>query len=192
MDRSLREVSDRQWQELRIMLTAHAQSLLRKHFWKARRSMAVPGGADAEDFAMGAISDVLTGTRAWDADKYPDLGAHLRWVVRSKVSNALSCSENAQRGEMPDEAPAKQDTTATDDAFLWAQYDALDDDPVSQKVLECIIDGCETRSDIAACARITPDEMDNARKRLRRRLSASGFAVEAHAKPQGRKAQGAQ
>lgn len=49
----------------------------------------------AEDLAQEAIARVFEGTRAWNAQKYPDLLIHLKLIVKSLISNQMKKSSKA-------------------------------------------------------------------------------------------------
>ena len=171
MDDDLQGMQDSQpWEELYEMLTAFAKKLLTLHSWRSVRGGPVPGGLEAQDFAIAAIEDVYSGKRKWDRERYPSLAAHLRWVVRSKVSNAVMGAENRAELRQPD--AADQGREAEDETFFWGFLEELSDEPQMQAVLECLHDGIDERTDIAEKLQVAPEEITNLRKRLKRRTEA--------------------
>ncbi|OGP48363.1 MAG: hypothetical protein A3K30_06745 [Deltaproteobacteria bacterium RBG_13_51_10] len=59
-------------------------------------------GKSPADIALGAIEKVLTGTRSWSPDKYPNLLAHLMWVADSDLQHLFSSAEHKKSGRMPE------------------------------------------------------------------------------------------
>jgi hypothetical protein len=173
LDELVRAALDAQpWKDIYEMLTAYACMLVRQHVWRGELGGPVPGGREGEDFASEAIIDVYDGTREWNPSKQPDLAAHLRGIVKSKVSNATGLSENKKERRQLEEQEEEGTHCDPDDAFFWAFLGYVDDDPLLQQILECYYDGCMQRADVAARLNLSESDITNARKRLSRRLTA--------------------
>jgi DNA-directed RNA polymerase specialized sigma24 family protein len=156
----------------------------------------MPSGNEAADVVLEAIEDVLAGTRAWNPSTQPDLFAHLRSIVDSKLSHLVESKANRSiRSEatlstkdddehlttlvaqFPDSAPSPDQTVLQAEEeqlaeeFFWGFFEYLKDEPLLQKVSECIVDGINKPAEIAARLEVPPKEVYNVRKRLQRRLA---------------------
>jgi len=169
VDKAIRSaLKEQDWEDIFRRLTAHAQRLIKALTWRGEWGGFVPGGHEATDFAMEAILDLYTGVRKWDPMTQPNLLAHLQNIVRSKISNAVRSSENrAELRESEEEAGSQQDPY---DTFILDLLDYLDDEPILQKVVECLADGYTDRADITDRLGIEAMEVTNLRKKLARRI----------------------
>jgi len=136
--------------------------------WRGVVGDFVPGGMEAADFAATAINDVYTGVREWNPATCPDLLQYLFGVVRSKISNACTATENTrERREAPEFNPF---TVDKDDDFLYGFLTEIVNEPELMKVVELMMDGYETRTEIAARMGLEPMDVTNLQKKLQRRL----------------------
>ena len=169
MGKNVRELLDKQpWDDHFSRLTLYARRLLRARTWRGAPGGAAPGGREAADFALEAITDVYTGVRRWDPSTCPDLARFLFGVVRSKVSNACTAAENIR--ERREEPGLELPSHNSDDTFLWGFLSEIEDEPELVKVVELIMDGYADRADIAARMGLKPSDITNLQKKMRRRL----------------------
>ena len=173
-------LDDETWLLYFKRLTVYANKLIESHYWRGEQNGPVPGGKEAEDFATEAILDVYTGKRAWDPKQEPELLRHLFGVVKSAINNR-STQEQNKRDNRLDENEDYQERieSSNDPSRLQTMEDAdfvleicehLVDEPELLEVAECIMDGCVERAEIAHCLKLTPNEVTNRRKRLKRKL----------------------
>lgn len=186
------QLSDDQWTELVERLTLHASCKLLRLYWRGilgSRGGAVPGGVEPADLAAAAIVDVLDGTRAWDPEAHPDLLKFLRGVVDSKVSHLVNEVENRKSrrlappdageegssahgvaGREPDPTVLVQDRQAAE-RFRSLVFKALEGDHLAYEVFECLDAEYTKPSEIADLLGVPVSDVNNAQKRLRRKVS---------------------
>jgi hypothetical protein len=167
---------------------------LQQRNWRGVWGGPPAGGVEAEDLAMDALNAVLTGRRAWDPAKHPDLLKFLYDVIDSNVSHLVRRSENvAERRPVPAEGESEADfldrksdkdaLAATDEiisndieraneALFLALFEEVNDDPLLGRVLEALLEGVSGRAEVAEKLGVTPNEVTQAKKRLDRRLPA--------------------
>ena len=90
------------WKDIIKKLTHHANWRASLYTWKSGSSYLLPSGKTPEDVALEAVGKILSGTRYWDPDKYPDLLAHLKWIVKSDISHLFSSEEHQKSVRMPE------------------------------------------------------------------------------------------
>jgi hypothetical protein len=90
------------WKDIIYRLTYYARQRARIYAWKSGRTDQLLGGKTPEDIACEAIEKVLSGTRDWDPDRYPNLLTHLQWVVKSDMEHLASSMEHQATGRMPE------------------------------------------------------------------------------------------
>lgn len=174
----------------------HASGKVTGKFWRGVWNGSMPGGKLAEDFVHDALKDVMFGKRHWNPETAPDFLPFVCAVVDSKISHLSEKLENIREKRAPesgaenepdffdtlrgegvslpcDEAITKETEEANERLFLGL-LDFVADDPLLQKLLGCIFDGIEGRSEKAAKLGVTPDEVTHAQKRLERRLREFG------------------
>ena len=101
-DRVLHLLENADWKDIILKLTHYALQRARVYSWKSGKSDQLLGGKTPEDIACEAIEKVLTGTRDWDPDKYPNLLTHLQWVVKSDMEHLASSMEHQATARMPE------------------------------------------------------------------------------------------
>jgi hypothetical protein len=101
-DRVLHLLENADWKDIILKLTHYALQRARVYSWKSGKSDQLLGGKTPEDIAFEAIEKVLSGTRDWDPDKYPNLLTHLQWVVKSDMEHLASSMEHQATGRMPE------------------------------------------------------------------------------------------
>lgn len=175
-------------------LAHYALGKLNQRNWRGVWGGPPSGGIEAEDLAMEAINAVLTGKRAWDQTKNPDLLKFLYDVIDSKVSHLVRRSENTEErrtfpaygeseADFLDRKSDKSAFGATDEiisndiecaneTLFFALFEETKDDPMIVQVLEATLEGISGRAEIAERIGATPDDVTQAKKRLDRRLPA--------------------
>jgi DNA-directed RNA polymerase specialized sigma24 family protein len=185
------ELTADQWTELVERLTLHASSKLRRLHWRGVSGSLggkTPGGIEAVDLAQSAILDVIEGKRTWDPQADPDFLKFLQGVVDSKVSHLVEGLENRKSrrlgpasagdensgayeveasGPSPAELVVNRDSAET---FRAAVIKCLEGDDLAYKVLECLEAEYTKPSEIAEMLGISVADVNNAQKRLRRKL----------------------
>jgi hypothetical protein len=172
-------------------LTHHALCKMRSLTWRGAyvaRGGAVPGGYEPYDFALDAIEKLLDGRRPWNKEHYPTIEASLRAAIDSDISHLVECPDNAKsRRLLPPSAKGESfqayEVPGTEpnplkvivDSDWQARYHAaatteLDGDDFLQRLLECLEAEITAPADIATMLDITVDDVNNGKKRLRRKL----------------------
>ena len=172
-------------------LTHHALCKMRHLTWRGAcvaKGGGVPGGYEPYDFALDAIQKLLDGTRPWNKEKYKTLEAALRSMIDSEISHLVESLDNIQ-GRRLASASTKDDTAhayqvqSTEPNPLHAVIDRewqehyhkaakkeLNGDEFLTKLFECLAAEITEPADIATMLEKTIDEVNNGKKRLRRKL----------------------
>lgn len=190
---SLVTILDLSDDELRILLkrlTLHADCKLARLRWRGVQG-GPPRGVQGEDIAADAITAIIEGTRAWDPQAQPDLLKYLRSVVDSIVSalvnsldnrktrrlgppgvgdEASSAHEAAGREPGPAEIASRREAA---ESFRAPIVEALKDDELAYQVFECLEADITKPSDIAEYLELSVAEINNAQKRLRRKVEGA-------------------
>jgi hypothetical protein len=109
-DRVLHLLENADWKDIILKLTHYALQRARVYSWKSGKSDQLMGGKTPEDIACEAIEKVLSGTRNWDPDEYPNLLTHLQWVVKSDMEHLASSMEHQATGRMPEPMEGEEET----------------------------------------------------------------------------------
>ena len=166
----LRQRLDREpWDEHLERLTLYAQNLLKARTWRGETNGSVPGGKEAIDFALEAVSDVYDGTRRWNPNTHPSLIRFLFAAVKSEVSNAVVSKSNQERREDPNLPETGQRDEETE---VLTILDYVKDEADLYRYAECILGGCDDRADIAEHLGVPLTQVDNMRRKMGRRLDA--------------------
>jgi hypothetical protein len=170
-------------------LTHHALCKMRRLTWRGAyvlKGGSVPGGYEPYDFALDAIAKMLDGTRPWNKERYPTLENALRATIDSDISHLVDCPENIKarrltsaKGETAEvyEIRSSEPNPLTvvidrdwQDQYHKAAMKELDGDGFLKKLLECLEAEITRPADIAVMLNTTEDEINNGKKRLRRKL----------------------
>lgn len=159
-------------------LSLFANHRLRQRYWRGEQSAFVPGGYEPEDIAEEAILDVVEGRRQWNPKEEPDLLRFLFGVVNSKISNLSNKTENKIERRVEEDvvesvaSKSAPPTTALEDGdFILGFMEYLEDDRELSDVVDCLISGCMERAAIADRLSVSPDEITNRKKRLKRKTN---------------------
>jgi hypothetical protein len=189
------QLEQHSWEETIPRLELYALKKARRLYWQGIMDGNMPTGQEAADIVLEAIEDILTGKRSWAPTTQPDLFAHLKSIIDSKLSHlakswtnrhvraesALSAEDDNAIGnpsplmQFPDPAPAPAETVLraeeerVAEEFFRGFYEYLHEEPLLQQVIGCIVDDLKP-SDMAAHLGVPPKEISNRRKKLQRRL----------------------
>jgi hypothetical protein len=183
--------TDEQWKEAVERLTLHAYRKFVRLHWRGMpfaRGGAVPGGVTPQDVAAEAIEDAIAGKRVWNRQAEPDFYSFLRSVVDSKVSHLAECLENqlTRRILVPadgDDPPPAYEVAdpALDPATVCVNKDSLEKfrgavlaavqgDTLVEGVFSCLEAEVTRPQDMAVLLDSTVKDINNAQKRLRRKV----------------------
>jgi hypothetical protein len=132
-DRVLHLLENADWKDIILKLTHYALQRARVYSWKSGKSDQLLGGKTPEDIACEAIEKVLSGTRDWDPDKYPNLLTHLQWVVKSDMEHLASSVEHQATGRMPEPREGEEETIpdpssqTPEEALIAGEKEALEE-----------------------------------------------------------------
>ena len=178
---------------------ARAVVLVQRHPLYARGSNSM--GKAAEELAQEAVVRVLDGDRTWDPTKV-ELVFFLKEVMRSILNadlkspaaakdslNGDQANESGTAGSGADERlgvlddrdrglarSAEQQLLESERcaAIVDRALDAAGTDPVLGKLVNAIVEGCSKSAEIAQATGLSVDQVYEATRKLRRRLSARG------------------
>ncbi len=184
-------LSDVEQETLLKRLTLHAHCKMRHLTWRGvyvNNGGVVPGGYEAYDFALDAIEKMLDGRRQWNKEKYSTFEAALRATIDSDVNHLADSADNA-RGrrlsvksskcetakafEVPGTEPNPLDTVIDcewQERFQNAAMKELKGDEFLTKIFECLAAEITKPEEIAIILDTTEDDVNNGKKRLRRKL----------------------
>lgn len=184
-------LSDVEQETLLKRLTVHAHCKMRNLTWRGvyvNKGDAVPGGYEAYDFALDAIEKIFDGRRPWNREKYPTLESALRATIDSDINHLADSTDNA-RGrrlalesskcetakafEVPGTEPNPLNTVVDrdwQDRFHKAAMKELKGDEFLIKIFECLAAEITKPEEIAMILDTTVEEVNNGKKRLRRKL----------------------
>ncbi len=177
-------------------LRRYAREKASRLIWAGFRRGPLPGGRLPEDVVSTAIEKVLSGARAWDPVREPDLDTFLESVVDSELSHLVESWEHrhvrpAAALPVPDDRPdhdpladipspaagpldtaISREERARRHEFFDMFHASLADDAVLQRIVACIHDDVVKPGEIATRLGIPVTEVYNRRKQLQRRLTA--------------------
>ena len=187
----LLSLSDADQEALLNRLTVHALCKIRRLTWRGAfisKGGSVPGGYEPYDFALDAIEKLLDGRRPWNREKYETLDAALRGTIDSDISHLVQSIDNAQfrriiRSGSNGEADQAYEVLGTEpnplrvtiarewrEDFQKAAMKELEGDAFLQRLFECVDADITDPSEISIMLDVTVDEVNNGKKRLRRKL----------------------
>ena len=155
-------------------LTHHALCKMRLLTWRGaylRRGGSVPGGYEADDFALDAIGQLIDGTRNWNREKYPTLESVLRSFIDSIISKIPTTGE-ATFDLIGNEPTPLQIAVNRDweEHLHNAAIAELNGDQFLEQLLECLVADITAPSEIAQLLCVEVVDVHNGKKRLQRRL----------------------
>lgn len=192
----LQAVEDQLTDEVVTRLIAHAQHKRQRLWWQGIRNGEMPEGIEPSDIIARAVEKTLTGKRRWDPSKNPDLYAYLTSVVDSDINHAAESWANqylrtasslrpdgdddqggsyldglSARTPNPEQLALAAEGEKASEEFLLGLLENLEDDPLLYRMVELItFDDINKPADLAARLEKKTKDINNARKRLRRRV----------------------
>lgn len=172
-------------------LTHHALCKMRRLTWRGAyvaRGGSVPGGYEPYDFALDAIGKAMDGTRPWNREQYKTLEAFLRSIIDSDVNHLVDSVDNATGRRLGPQTGKGETATAyevpgtepdplvvvIDNEWQSRFHDAATKDLKGEefltKLLECMEAEITDPQEIADVLGTTVDQVNNEKKKLRRRL----------------------
>lgn len=170
-------------------LTHHALCKMRSLAWRGayiQKGGTAPGAYEPEDFALDAIEKLLSGQRSWNRERYDKIEDALLAIVDSDINHLVDSAENRKSRRLPvdsagDEVDVPDPASTVDERRLCSDETWRDDfqklalkelngEPLLQSLFESIAEGITRPAEIAELYEITVEEVNNAKKRLRRKL----------------------
>jgi len=195
----LQALEDQLTDDMIMRLTAYAFEKQRRRVWQGAYGGEMPNGMEPGDLVVLAVEKVLDGRRKWDPEKAPDLFEYLSSVIDSDVYHLVRGVPNrrirrestlsrrngngderstAFLDEVPAEGPNPEEAIREKEAeeFFWRLHDDVAGDPLLQGILECVFEGISKPKEMAEILGVKTKEINNAKKRLRRRIERSRLA----------------
>ena len=190
MEEFLRLTADEQ-ERLYKRLVRHALRKMMRLKWRGAyiaHGGAVPKGYEPSDLVNDALMKAMDGRRKWNKAVSPNLEQFLCSIINSDVNHLASSVDNAmgrrQLSSTNDPVITYEVPDTTPDTLLvvldreWQhRFDAaaakeLNGDAFLTELLDCIKNGITEPGEIAIMMGKSVDEVNNAKKRLQRRLNA--------------------
>lgn len=184
-------LSEAELETLLKRLTLHAHCKMRHLTWRGlyvNRGGSPPGGYEPYDFALDAIEKMLDGTRPWNRKVYPTIEAALRAIIDSDINHLAESADNARSRRLASES-SKGETAQVhqvrgtepnpldavidldwQERFHKAVMKELKDDDFLVNVFESLAAGFTKPEEIATLLDTTVEDVNNAKRRLRRKL----------------------
>jgi hypothetical protein len=186
-------LSEEEQKTLLKRLTHHALCKMRYLTWRGAyvrnaNNPVAPGGYGPEDFAVDAITKLLDGRRVWNREVHQTLEAALKATIDSDISHLVesvdningrplagptSKSETARAYDVPGTEPNPLKVVIDrdlQDRYHTAAMKELDGDGFLQQLFECLEAEITAPAEIAIMLDKTVDDVNNGKKRLRRKL----------------------
>ncbi len=175
-------------------LLVHAICECRKYSWRGAGNTGsfvdadlshLAQGLSAADLVQQAVALTIEGRRPWDENKVPDITVHLKWVIKSLVSNLATSADNIQlAAEMP--GAGEEDGAAEPQTFAVLPeltepesgkvrerlFEAVKDDSALVRVLS-LIEEEKKPEEIAGLMELSRKDVYQLTRKLRRRLAAA-------------------
>jgi hypothetical protein len=180
------DLSSEEWEAIVERLLRRAVILVWKGRWQGVRARTKTWVTEcSRELVQAAITDVLSGVRAWNQERYPRFEDALSAALESEASDAKTVADNRLTRATPTfvsadvSAPAptpSPEFQAGDAEVVEKIMSAASDDPKLKDALEGVLAGFRPR-EIADLLGISPREYDALRLRLRRRLVKEGITA---------------
>lgn len=161
--------------------------IVRRKRWS--RDGTIPEGNEAQDLLHEAIRRVLDGRRHWDPERVPDLEVFLEGVIRSLASdlarglaNRTDDIEKFTESKKPQLPDVLQCTRTVEIEKIQAEryqqtadalMEAACQEPVLEKIVQALMDGCSKPEVIAQETGLAVKEVYAGMKKIRRRLASA-------------------
>jgi hypothetical protein len=171
------------WEALLPRLVAYTERRLRQVGWIAGNDEE-PSAVSVEEVINDAIDRCLAGSRTWNDDDPPELGALLCGVIRSITSISRKKKKRNKTDSLEDTAVETADPSPSIESTLSDADDegrcavraaveaCVKGDEKLESLYLAIVDGNLKREEIATALGWTPEEVSAARNKLQRRLMA--------------------
>lgn len=192
---SIPALTEDQWRKILNRLTIYAQRKFVRLGWKNKDGYRSPHGQGPDDIASEAIVRTIENRRVYNAQKCPDFEWFLRRCVDSIICNLIDSHEFEKRKAMPcvvtDEGETKEiepEGRETDPLQIRIEKEQMgidknmlqkvesileknfSEDKIVIGIYECYKAGIYKRSELAEYLEVDVKEIDNAQKRLRRKM----------------------
>jgi hypothetical protein len=167
------------WEALLPRLVDYTERRLRRLRWVVGRDEE-PTAVSVQEMINDAIDRCLTGSRTWNADDPPELGAFLCGVIKSISSTAKKAAVRSKVDPIEDVGAAIADPTPSIQNVLeeeegtraiCATFEAcMKGDEKLELLYLAVLDRNVKREDIAEALGWAVDEVTAARNKLQRRL----------------------
>lgn len=153
-------------------LGAYAAAIARTMYWRGERGGEVlPGGESPESVVVRAVEKLIDGRNVWPRERV-SLTTFLKQNIRRELHHLANSKENKAAREMEHEDEAAvADPRLEPGAETWLEefleFLASRGDEQLRAIVPMILDGLSPRG-IAGALRVQPNEIYNARKRLKR------------------------
>jgi len=166
-DDVLKHLEEADWVKIITELARYAHWRAYRYKWRSGNPGQLPDGKTPKDIAFEAISKVITGDRAWDPDRYPDLLIHLKWIVKSDLNHLFTSMGHMSSGRLNEsiehdspESPYDEtildprlplcDHTQTPEEHLIAKENAEYEEMAKQKLF-ALVKGDEDLESLLLC-----------------------------------------
>ena len=186
------ELTEEQWKECSERLTYYADQKFFYYGWRGnskRNERIGPKAISPQDLAAEAIVSVIQGNRHYNPETYPDFMTFLRSIVDSQINNLSKLVEHKRKKSLVQERHENTDNpepmgfpgnepdpsrTCINKELVEKLKESLapdfKEDKLVREIFECLEAGITTRRDMAEVLGVNEKEVDNAQKRLRRRI----------------------
>jgi hypothetical protein len=165
------DIRDENWKELIPRLLYFAELRLRRLRWQRG---CIPGGRSAQDFVHDAIEKALSGNRKFNSTK--DVLKNLCQIISGDISHQVMSYENRNVSSMNDSTDNLPDEEPSAESIVHYRcmceklLSYLDRDPVARIIAELMLYHDIVASyDLGIRLQLPISEIENAKKRLRRR-----------------------
>ncbi len=185
-------ITDDQWKEYLQSLTLHAVRQFEKRGWgSVRKGWSGPEGNGPDDVAQEAIRRVYERERVYNPAAYESFLQFLCATANSLISHLAECARRRKVVSLSQLANDDDSTSNTiepasttrgplEECLSQEVRDRLEaavlchfgNDPVVLGIIDCLDGGTTKREEIAEYLSVDPKEIDNAKKRLRRKLES--------------------
>lgn len=176
-------LTETEWDEITKRLILYAHHRVFRLWWRG----LCP---DPAEIAAVAICKVIDGTRNWNRSDQPDFEAFLKGIVDSEISHQVTASDNRRRSSdqvsdtvafdsrpsphgAPDRRMRDADNVAEAEQFRTLVLQEIGDDELVVRLFECLSADITAPSEIAILLERDVKEVNNAQKRLRRKVDSA-------------------
>lgn len=126
---------------------------------------APPRASDAQEFVDHAVSETVSGRRAWDAN-HSTLYAHLARIVDEGISDAVQADWNQPSAETDDDTDPEQAAWRDERRTLLNHLFGIED-KLGEMASLMLLENCLGTNDLVDALEVGPLEIAHMRKRMR-------------------------